>query len=175
MNPAQELVDLLDDSGNRIGTVTRAEMRANRLPHPCTYILVFHPDGRILIHQRTSTKDIFPGYWDLCIGGVNSAGEDFDTAAGRELKEEIGIQSTLEYLFPFQYADDRTIVFGKVYRTTHPGPFQLQPEEVVQTEWVLIENLTSLFEVRPFCPDGIKVWQSYLSSLGTTASLQGRV
>src|SRR5262245_23397678 len=111
-------------------------MRERRLPHRCTYILVFNSRGQLFIHLRTPTKDIYPSHWDVCVGGVLAAGESFAEGARRELKEELGIDTTLEELFPFRYSDERTIVHAVVYKAVHDGPFQLQPEEVIRGEFV---------------------------------------
>src|SRR5262249_3725678 len=111
-NPADELVDQIDERGNTIGTVTRREMRARRLPHRCAYILGFNRIGNLFIHLRTPTKDVNPGFWDVAIGGVLAAGESFDLGARRETTEEVGIDADPEALFPIRYEDDRTIVQG---------------------------------------------------------------
>src|SRR5580692_2492032 len=101
---AEELVDVLDRSGRVVGVATRAEMRARHLPHRCVYILVFNRQGSLFVHQRTASKDVFPSYWDVAIGGVVSAGESFDQAALREGNEELGVSLAVEPLFPFTFA-----------------------------------------------------------------------
>jgi len=57
-----------------VGVVTRREMRARRLPHRSTYILVFDGRGDLFIHLRTAAKDLYPSHWDTCAGGVPLAG-----------------------------------------------------------------------------------------------------
>src|SRR5262249_10086214 len=123
MSPAEELVDLIDDAGRTIGVATRARIRAEQLPHRCTYVLVFNSRGELYIHLRTPTKDVFPSHWDVCIGGVLTAGESYAVGVRREVREELGVDATPRELFPFRYADDRTIVHGMVYRLDHDGPF----------------------------------------------------
>ena len=86
-----ELVDHVDEHDRVIGTVTRREMRANRLLHRATAIAVFSTDGRLLAHRRAATKDIWPARWDIAAGGVVSAGEAYLTSARRELAEELGL------------------------------------------------------------------------------------
>ncbi|HVJ81549.1 MAG TPA: NUDIX hydrolase, partial [Planctomycetia bacterium] len=61
---AAELVDVVNEAGEVVGVATRAEIRARRLPHRCTYLLVFNLSGQIFIHRRTATKDVFPSFWD---------------------------------------------------------------------------------------------------------------
>ena len=158
---ADELIDELDASGKVIGVTTRADIRARRLPHRCTYILVFNRRGDLFIHQRTPTKDVFPGYWDVTIGGVVAAGESFDVGAVREGGEELGVAIEPEYLFPFAFSNERTTCFGQVYRAVHDGPFRLQVEEIVRGEFVAPEELEEWFRREPFCPDGVEVWREY--------------
>jgi isopentenyldiphosphate isomerase len=162
-SPADELVDVTDDAGRVIGTATRQEMRRRRLPHRCVYILVFNSHGDLFIHLRTPTKDVFPSHWDVAVGGVMAAGESFDVGAQREGKEELGVELALEPVFPFRYADERTIVHGMVYRAVHDGPFQLQVEEVVRGEFVPVAEALARAAREAFCPDGLAVLREYLS------------
>lgn len=156
-----ELVDVIDAAGETVGVVKRSAMRRERLPHRCVYILMFNAVGQIFVHQRTATKDIYPSYWDLAVGGVLSAGENFEQGAARECGEELGVVAKLTPLFPFHYEDARTIVRAYVYRADHEGPFRLQPEEVLQGGFVHRNELAELIAQREFCPDGLQVWRRF--------------
>ncbi len=159
--PGDELVDVVDDDGRTVGTVTRREMRARRLPHRSTYILVFDTRGELFVHLRTATKDVFPSHWDVAIGGVLAAGEDFDDGARREGGEELGVDLALVRLFPLRYADPATIVHGMVYWAVHDGPFRLQPEEVVRGEFLAVDAVLRRAGVARFCPDGLAALAEY--------------
>jgi isopentenyldiphosphate isomerase len=156
-----EKIDELDAAGLVVGVTTRAEMRARKLPHRCVYILVFNRRGDLFVHQRTPTKDVFPSFWDVTVGGVVAAGETYDVGAVREGGEELGVVLSPEYLFPFHFSNERTTCFGQVYRTVHDGPFRLQAEEIVQGEFVSPEELEERFRQSPFCPDGVDVWREF--------------
>jgi 8-oxo-dGTP pyrophosphatase MutT (NUDIX family) len=164
LSGTDEWVDLLDAAGQPIGKVTRREMRARRLPHRGVYILVFSHRQEIFIHQRTTTKDVYPGFWDVTIGGVVAAGETFDAGACREALEELGVTVLPEFLFPIDYQDAFTLVRGMAYRAIHGGPFKLQPEEVLQGEFVTLTEALCRAEREPFCPDGLAVLKAYLES-----------
>jgi isopentenyldiphosphate isomerase len=160
-DPSQELVDVFDENGRVVGQATRREMRARRLPHRATYLLVFNGKGEIFIHQRTASKDVYPSHWDLTIGGVVAAGESFDEGARREGREELGVEIDPVPLYAFRYADEHSVVQGMVYRVQHDGPFRLQPEEIVQGEFVPVEDLPQRLCQALFCPDGIEVWKEF--------------
>jgi isopentenyldiphosphate isomerase len=157
----QELVDVVDDEGRTINTATRREVRNRHLPHRSTYIMVFNSKGELFIHLRTPTKDVYPSFWDVCVGGVVAAGESFDDAARREAGEELGIKLDPERLFPYLYRDSVWVVHGMAYRIVHGGPFQLQAEEIVRGEFVAVNELATLASQAPFCPDGLRVFLEY--------------
>ena len=81
MGSATEMVDVVDDNDRVVATVTRAQMRAERLQHRAVSIAVMSSHGQLLVHRRADTKDVWPGMWDLAAGGVVSAGEHYDAAA----------------------------------------------------------------------------------------------
>ncbi len=156
-----ELIDWLDDAGQVIGRVTRRQMRTQRLPHRCVYLLVFNSRGDLFVHQRTANKDVFPSHWDLTVGGVLTAGESFDAAAQREGREELGVDLRPLALFPFHYEGEHAVAFGMVYHVTHDGPFHLQAEEISRGEFVCLDDLVALMARERFCPDGLQVWAEF--------------
>src|SRR5688572_11577423 len=110
---ADELVDIVDEHDRVVSQVMRAEMRRRNLRHRAVYIFVFNSAGKLFVHQRTDTKDVFPGCWDTTIGGVLQAGESYDGAAAREFAEELGVECPpLRRLFPLRYEDENNRVIG---------------------------------------------------------------
>jgi isopentenyldiphosphate isomerase len=162
MSPGDELVDVIDSNGNTIAVVTRRQMRERRLPHRCTYVLIFNTRDELFIHLRTATKDVYPSHWDVCIGGVLAAGESFPEGTRREIREELGIDAAPEELFSVRYADTATFAHGMAYRLTHDGPFELQVEEIVRGEFAPVSEVLERTRSDSFCPDGVQVLQEYL-------------
>jgi len=67
-DPGAELVDVVDEAGRVVATVSRREMRARRLAHRSVYVLVFDRRGALFVHLRTADKDVYPSHWDVAIG-----------------------------------------------------------------------------------------------------------
>lgn len=158
----EETVAVVDRDNNVVGAVPRAVMRAQGLIHRATYILVFSSRGELFVQERTTTKDIFPGYYDLCTGGVVLAGEDYELSARRELKEEIGVEvSSLTILFDFygEYAGQK--VWGRAFSTISDGPFTLQAEEVAAGGFSSLEEVERLIREKPCTPDGVYVFRRF--------------
>jgi 8-oxo-dGTP pyrophosphatase MutT (NUDIX family) len=159
----QELVVIVDENNAIISNVPRAVMRKEGLIHRATYILVFSSKGRLFVQDRTMTKNIFPGYHDLCSGGVVVAGEDYEESARRELEEELGITGVpLAFLFDFygEYVGQK--VWGRAFSCISDEPFVLQKEELTGGAFHEIDEVIELISNEPCTPDSVYVLARYL-------------
>ena len=151
------LVDVVDADDRVIGTASRSRMRAEALRHRAVYVVVRTTDGRIVVHRRADWKDVYPGAWDLCFGGVLDAGEDWDAAAARELAEEAGIEAPLGLLGTGTYEAAGIALNGRVYGCTHDGPFPCPDGEVVEVRAVPLADLSDFLATHPHCPDSAEL------------------
>lgn len=134
MGPDQsgEIFDIVDENGNVVGRATRAECHGNpELMHRVVHILVFNTAGDLLLQKRSLDKDIQPGKWDTSVGGHLDAGEDCETAAVRELYEELGIRETsFERLYDYVWRSPIETELVRVYRLVYDGPVVVHPDEI---------------------------------------------
>lgn len=164
---ADERVDILSEDGVVIGQATRSRVRRENLLHRSVYVLVFDPAGHLLVHQRTATKDIYPGWWDVTVGGVLGSGEAPLEGARRELREEIGAEpETVRELFTFRFEGEGNRVIGTVFDCTWDGPVVLQATEVARAEWLDLDAAVGLSRRERFCPDGLEVLRLYREGFG---------
>jgi isopentenyldiphosphate isomerase len=150
---SDELVEVVDLDGRVVEIVTRAEMRRRNLAHRATYVMVFAARGDLLAHQRASWKDIWPSRWDLAFGGVCAVGESWAEAASRELAEEAGVTAPLRELSAVVFESEETRVVGRLYETTHDGPFEFADGEVVDHCWVPLDQLEAWAATHQLCDD----------------------
>lgn len=163
---ATELIDVVDADDRVLTQATRGETRKQNLRHRAAYILVFNTTGQLFVHQRTQSKDVYPGYYDVCVGGVVAAGESYEDAARRELAEEVGIANVpLRRLVSFQFVDASNQVNGTVFSCTYDGALRLQPEEISSGEWLDLDVLLERISTQKFCPDGVEALCRYLDCL----------
>ncbi len=107
-----------------IDQVPRSVMRREHLRHRAVYVVVTTSSDEIVVHRRAEWKDVYPGAWDLCFGGVLAAGEDWADAARRELAEEAGIEGELRALGRSGAFDEGGMhVVGRVFAVAHDGPY----------------------------------------------------
>jgi 8-oxo-dGTP pyrophosphatase MutT (NUDIX family) len=159
-----ELVDVVDERNEVVATVPRRTIRAENLRHRCTYVLVLNADGELYVHRRTATKDVYPGYLDVCAGGVNASGESYEECARRELEEELGIRAEPTFRFLHRYDGPSGRVWGAAFDVVWDGPIVWQPSEVVWGAFLPIEDVVRMAEREPFCPDGLEVFERWRAS-----------
>ena len=150
-----ELVDLYDE--NRIPLGRTAERHAPKGPGEhriVVHVCVFDSRGRLLIQKRTLEKRIWPGLWDVTVGGGVDAGETSRQGAVREVGEELGYDLDLIGLRPavtvnFEGGFDDFFV---VTRDLDLGDLRLQKEEVSDVRWATLEETLAMLENGQFIP-----------------------
>ncbi len=130
--------DILDDQGNATGcTMVRgAYMRAGQF-HRVVHIWVVDSHGRILLQRRSPKRRLMPGVW-AATGGSAIAGEDSETAARRELQEELGIGTQPGEMVQIGQMRRRNafVDIWLLKRDVDEKQLRLQTEEVAEARWV---------------------------------------
>ncbi|ASO20074.1 8-oxo-dGTP pyrophosphatase MutT (NUDIX family) [Actinoalloteichus hoggarensis] len=169
MGTPDELVAVFDAAGTRVGSTSRADMRARSLWHATSSVLVRSGDGlRVYVHRRTETKDVFPGRFDCWAGGVLGAAEEMAACARRELAEELGVSGTpLVRLFDDRYESDTVRLFTTAFEARWDGPVRHQPEEVAEGGWMPLTELRDRIADPdwPMVPDGRVLARRWLRRL----------
>ena len=96
-----DLFDIVDGDDRVIGQAPRSECHGNpRLVHRAAHVLLFNAAGQLLLQKRAPDKDIQPDRWDTSVGGHLDPGENYLTAARREMVEELGLRDLpLHFLY----------------------------------------------------------------------------
>lgn len=149
------MVDVVDENDVVVGRVPRSVMRRERLRHRAVFVLVRNPVGDVLVHRRSELKDVWPGWWDIAIGGVVASGETYDEAARRELREEAGIKGKPEFVRSGVYEDQEVSLVARCYDIVHQGLVEPVDGEVVEFRWVTPSDLRILVATERFLPDSL--------------------
>lgn len=153
------MVAWIDESDRVIEIVTRRRMRAERLRHRAVFIAVTDGAGRLLVHRRSLSKDVWPGWCDIAVGGVVAADETYDDAARREVAEEIGVRDAV--VVPLNdgvvmaYDDETVSLLGRCYHVVSSGPFAFTDGEITEAWWVNRNDLATAIARDRFLPDSL--------------------
>ena len=140
MGAGKEVIALANDSDYPVDVgVRRAKRPDNRHPMIAA-VLVFNGRGEIILSRVAKTKKVDAGKWSYTAGGHVDAGESYEMAAVRELKEETGISGvSLSFIGKTQTKKEGKIgAFHHVFR--------------VVTDKVVIPDPAEIDEVRKFTP-----------------------
>jgi len=146
---------IVDEADKPIGSASVAEAHAQGLIHRIVYVMVESPDGQILLQKRSPQMLLYPNRWDTAAAGHVDVTDDYETAAYKELREELGIDLVLHEVGHYRsnvMFDGRQLNrFSKVYRAVTPPEtvFKLEAEEVASTQWFTHKALQRLVETQP--------------------------
>lgn len=148
-----EILDLYD--GNRVKT---GKTMVRGTPCPKGYyrlvihVCVFNGEGKMLIQRRQPFKKGWSNLWDVTVGGCAVFGDTSQSAAERELKEEIGLSHSFEGLRPsltinFSFGFDDVYIIEK---EVDLSSLFLQKEEVQSVKWADLDEILEKIRTREF-------------------------
>ena len=156
-----DLVVLLDDAGQPIGTAPRATVHSTHTPLHLAFSCHLRDEaGRTLVTRRALSKRTWPGVWTNSFCGHPRPGETFEDAVRRHARHELGLivdlVTDLEPLLPdFRYraVDAAGIVENEVcpvFTAVAVGEPAPNPDEVAELRWVDVADVLSVVERAPW-------------------------
>ena len=156
-----EYFDVIDENDRVIGKASRDECHKRGLLHRAVHILILNGKGEMLLQKRSMKKDLYPGWWIDAASGHVGLGEDYDAAASRELMEEIGVNTPLEYLLTVRKTwsgngkiDDEII---HVYLGHSDGPFKINDDEVELVRFYDPKKVLEMIKNKKLTPATVKI------------------
>ncbi len=96
--PDNELLDIVDEDDKVISRDTKENKFLKSLISRNVGVFARDSARNFIIVKRAPTKKIFPNRLDLSACGNVRAGESYESAASRELLEELGISAPVKFL-----------------------------------------------------------------------------
>lgn len=140
-NP-DEIFDLIDADDRVVGRVRRGDAHRNpSLLHRSVQVLLFRSDAQLLLQHRSESKDLFPGYYSASASGHVDSGEDYATAASREMREELGVSLPLTYLGKRLVRSNMETEMTALFIARSDGPFHFHPTETQGGQFFSMEQV----------------------------------
>lgn len=159
-----ETLEIVDEEGKIVGLTSRRACHGNPcLLHRAVHVLVVNEAGQILLQKRSPHKDIQPDKWDASVGGHLHPGENYETAAAREMGEELGIVG--ESLFHLHDYRWRTAIESEQVRTYLcycDGPFWPDTNEISELRFWRIDEIHLHLRDGTFTPNFEEEFIRYL-------------
>lgn len=148
-----EVLDLVDSDDKVIGKKKRYQIDNENLKnYRVINILVYNKNGEILIGKRSNKKKFFAGCYTFSVGGHVSSGEDYEDAAYRELKEELGISNVIiKEVAQFYPNEIGTSSFSKLYKLVYNYKINYVCDEFEKMEYITREQLIKNIKTNEEC------------------------
>ena len=115
-------------------------------------ILVFNSKQELALQLRAAHDSSYPSHWDFSAAGGIDDGEQPSVAALRELKEELGITATIDFVeertctFPAWGTEELKEDHVYLYRTSYDGEFSPDPNEVQAVRFFRVGDIGQMME-----------------------------
>lgn len=159
----EDIFDVVNERDEVVDRQPRSVVHRLGLLHRAVHVLAFNSRGQIFLQKRSMKKDRQPGLWDSSASGHVDSGEDYDTTAVREVREEIGLvlpRAPLR-LFKIDACAETDREFVWVYRCESEGPFQLNADEIDRGDWFTTAEVSQWMARRPqeFASALLFIWE----------------
>ena len=146
---------VVDSDDNVLGHMPKAEAHIGEgVLHRAFSIFLFDGDGNTLLQRRADGKQLWGGYWSNSCCSHPRRGESVDMAAVRRLREELGVDARLSFLYRFEYHAR----FGdagsehemcSVYAARSDAPVSVNPNEISACRPVAPDTLDAELAAHP--------------------------
>ncbi len=122
--------------------------------HRAFSIFIFNDRGELLLQQRSKNKRLWGLFWSNTCCSHPRKGETYEQATERRLKEELGLQTPLTFLYKFQYQarfgdkGSENEVCSVYVGKTNQAP-QVNPNEIAAVRYVSPEQLEKEMREHP--------------------------
>lgn len=133
MQQPEEIFDVVDEHDRVVGQAPRAEVHARKLRHRAVHVFVFNATGELFVQKRAAAKDTFSGCYDSSASGHLNSGEDYNSCAIRELREELNLTvppTRLQKHFKIEACEQTGWEFVWAYSLQIREEPRVNPEEI---------------------------------------------
>tara|TARA_Y100001970_G_scaffold178529_1_gene217392 strand:- start:1880 stop:2425 length:546 start_codon:yes stop_codon:yes gene_type:complete len=164
---------LVDGSDREIGSALKEDCHlGDGILHRAFSVFIFNDKKEVLLQQRSKEKMLWGKFWSNACCSHPRLGESIEDAAHRRIKEELSLETKLNFLFKFQYKE-RFGNVGSENELCHvfiglcneePNP---DPYEIDDWKYLGMDELTQSIDENPdqFTPwlkiEWLKITEAY--------------
>ena len=143
---AQEILILVDDNDNELGTDTRENCHSGKGKRHRAYTAFIFHDGKMLLQRRSTKKLLWPGAWDVSFTSHVYPGESYQQAATRRALQELNARvGPLADVHSFVYfapqGDNAENEFCRVLVGDFDGKITVNRDEIASVRWAKVSEL----------------------------------
>jgi len=146
-----ELIDIFDKDNNLINQEMKYKAEKIGLWHRAVHVWIYNSKGEVLLQKRAANKLICPNLWDTSAAGHIPASDTPESAAYREIQEELGVKaSNLKFIGIWKLTtkgDNYTSnehIYAYLWKSDKPiTDFIIQTEELEEIKFISLDEFES--------------------------------
>ncbi len=148
-----EFLDHVDEKDNVLGSYAKKEIYDNKMSHRIVHVIVFNKKNEMLLQLQSHNKKYCPLHWVSSTAGHVRSKESYEEAALREMMEEIGIKTKINFAYKDLITDvDGVKKFIVTFIGNFEGPFNFNEIEVENVKFFSMDEIKELIKKENFHP-----------------------
>ncbi len=144
-----EYLTVVDEKNEVQGYSTKADIQRRGLNYRCVQVFLSNAKDELLICRRPEEKKKFAGQFAASAMGHVLRGEDYETAAKREMMQELGVNVRLRKATKFSVQDGDNTVFQEIYHGALAEEIIPDKTEIAESRYVGLQDLRQAIAVNP--------------------------
>ncbi len=170
---AEEIIDIVNENDEVIGTASRREAHEKGLLHRVVHVVIENSKGEVLCLRRELNVEVRPGFISNCAEHV-AAGETYEKAASRATKEELGISAKAIFSGKIILYDEKNhnTITG-CFNAKSDGPFEIDRAEFQGAYFKSKKQISmEISKGEKYSPAFIKVFENLYGKKGKSKPQQ---
>ena len=150
-------IQIVNEKDEPAGEAAMYDAYDQGLIYRIVYVVVEDEAGRILLQKRSQKVATSPNCWDISVGGHVDAGEPYEAAAERELREELGFTEPVKLQTLSKFYEESEVNnwllkrFNTVFKVVlkADAKFNPHPDEVSEVKWLDVDSIKRLIAEHP--------------------------
>jgi len=140
---------VVDDEDKLIGYSLKEDILRRGLNYRCVQLFLFNAKEELLICRRPEAKKKFAGQFAASAMGHVRKGEDYEQAALREMKQELGVAVRIRKATKFAVVDGKNKVFQEIWYGALAEEIIPDKTEIAESRYVNLDDLRQAIAVNP--------------------------
>lgn len=146
----EEVIDLVDEYDEVIGSLTRKEIYAQGIRnYRVIHAFIVNGDGLLWIPRRSASKNLFPNGLDYSIAGHVESGETYEEGLIKEASEEVDLDLTVipfKEIGRFNPHTHKVHCFQRVYEIHANEVPNYNRDDFSGFEWLSAQDVIDRYE-----------------------------
>lgn len=144
-----ETLTVVDEQDNILGYSTKEDILRRGLNYRCIQVFLFNGKEQLLVCRRPEAKKKFAGQFAASAMGHVRRGEDYEDAAVREMKQELGVNVRLRKAAKFSVMDGQNKVFQEIWFGSVSEEIEPDETEVAESRYYSLVDVRQAMAVNP--------------------------